>query len=277
MHSFGSTINNRMTEIDYSNLLLGYLTFHVFASVMACVYWAMFFREDGTTLGGTVRELNILTFVGVSLFYPWGLLTFALYVAWNCFRLARWRDVTAREIADVIVKKIELEETEKKRAQQLKVERRAQEERARAAAARIKREHIRAEKQKLFEAQQRLEYWDELDGHVFEREFADLLRRNGWVANETRKSGDAGIDIEAKDPEGFSVVIECKRWKQGSKVGREVVQKLYGAALSRYDRLVVITTAGFTAEAKAYAREASIELWGRDRLLKLIDSAGKRD
>jgi restriction endonuclease Mrr len=134
--------------------------------------------------------------------------------------LPRWRDVTAQEIADVIVKKIELEETEKKRAQQLKVERRAQEERARAAAARIKREHIRAEKQKLFEAQQRLEYWDELDGHDFEREFADLLRRNGWVANETRKSGDAGIDIEAKDLEGLSVVIECKRWKQGSKVGR---------------------------------------------------------
>ena len=70
-------------------------------------------------------------------------------------------------------------------------------------------------------------------------------------------------------------MIECKRWKQGSKVGREVVQKLYGAALNQYDRLVVITTAGFSEEAKAYAKDAGVELWGRKHLLDLIDSANK--
>ena len=103
-----------MAEPDYLELLLAYATFHAFFTAIASVYWAVDLKDE-FSLVGTIKEINILTFVGVSLFYPWGLVTLLLYVIWGFYRLVRWRDLTAKEIAEVIVADIEAEEEKKTR------------------------------------------------------------------------------------------------------------------------------------------------------------------
>ena len=158
-------------------------------------------------------------------------------------------------------------------------------ERQRAKENSEKQEQIEREKKRVL-AQQRqaqlarerrkLNYWDKLEGTEFEAQFAELLRDNGWLAQETRASGDGGIDIIAEDPQGQSVAFECKRWNKTDKVGIDVVLKLKGASYRDFDRSIVVTTSGYTPQAMEYSKEHGVELWGRADLLRLINSA-KRD
>ena len=95
----------------------------------------------------------------------------------------------------------------------------------------------------------------------FEEYCAYLYQMQGYAAHVTPRSGDGGYDIEMTDPQGRTCLAECKCFDPSATVGRSLIQKLGGVKLQkRPERALYLTTASYTKEAKAYAREVGIEL-----------------
>jgi hypothetical protein len=72
-------------------------------------------------------------------------------------------------------------------------------------------EHQR--QKELRAARKKKNYWVKMDGLKSEKEFASLLRKNGFNAKATKASGDEGIDIVGKTLDGEPLVVQCKAWK----------------------------------------------------------------
>lgn len=115
---------------------------------------------------------------------------------------------------------------------------------------------------------------DTLSGVEFEKLIARLLACMGFHAQMTKASGDGGIDIVAtldRPIVGGRYLIQCKRYAPCSPVGVPRVREFYGAlATERAVKGVLISTSGFTADAKRYASEVSIDLIGRYQLERLL-------
>ena len=108
------------------------------------------------------------------------------------------------------------------------------------------------------------------DPTKFEEWCADLLRCNGYRVALTPPSRDGGYDIEFRDLEGRSGLVECKCFNAKHKVGRPLIQKLVGANVSKKaERLLFMTTSSFTPDAHEYAREAGVELLDGSSLVDL--------
>lgn len=98
---------------------------------------------------------------------------------------------------------------------------------------------------------------------AFEQAVADLCWRDG--CRDVRVVGGAGdlaADVLATLPDGRRVLIQCKRYAAGSRVGSGDVQKVGGTyqVVHRADLAVVVTTGSYTAAARSYARTAGIRL-----------------
>lgn len=91
---------------------------------------------------------------------------------------------------------------------------------------------------------------------AFERLCTRLLRESGFIEVEvTGKSGDGGIDgrgiIRVGGLISFNVLFQSKRYQEN--VGASVVRDFRGAMIGRADKGLIITTAGFTRDAKKEA------------------------
>lgn len=106
----------------------------------------------------------------------------------------------------------------------------------------------------------------ELDPYDFEAFVGELFRAMGYSKiGLMGGSGDRGVDVAAEDPEGNSVVIQCKRYI--GNVSAEAVQRLHSFAVSRKaKRKIVVTTSGFTKQAKEEASNTATELVDGDTL-----------
>jgi restriction system protein len=113
----------------------------------------------------------------------------------------------------------------------------------------------------------------------FERLVIDLLVRMGYggtrkdAGQAVGKSGDGGIDgIIKEDRLGLDIVyIQAKKWD--SVVGRPEIQKFAGALMGQKAKKgIFITTAGFTASARAYVSdiESKIVLIDGEELAQLM-------
>ena len=111
----------------------------------------------------------------------------------------------------------------------------------------------------------------------FETIVLDLLHRMGYGASRADiqrvgGSGDGGIDgIISLDKLGLEkVYVQAKRWQQ--TVGRPEVQAFYGAlAGQRANKGVFITTSGYTAQARDFAKSVErIVLVDGPRLAELM-------
>jgi len=96
----------------------------------------------------------------------------------------------------------------------------------------------------------------ELSPDAFERLCTRLLRESGFIEVEvTGKSGDGGIDgrgiIRVGGLISFNVLFQSKRYQEN--VGASVVRDFRGAMIGRADKGLIITTAGFTRNAKKEA------------------------
>lgn len=118
-----------------------------------------------------------------------------------------------------------------------------------------------------------------LTGVQFEELITSLLARLGFRAQMTKASGDGGIDIVAvlnKPVVGGKCLFQCKRFASTTLVGSPVVREFYGAVSA--DRQVVkgvlITTSGFTEQARAFAQEVGIELIDMEQLGRLLTEQG---
>lgn len=96
------------------------------------------------------------------------------------------------------------------------------------------------------------------DGHSFELFVASILREAGWSAQVTKKGADSGVDVVASKS-GRKVVVQAKNWKR--PVGRRAVQEIFaGRAEYRADEAWLVSTNGFTAQAKESAQKLGVRL-----------------
>jgi restriction system protein len=95
-----------------------------------------------------------------------------------------------------------------------------------------------------------------MDPNAFERLCQRLLRESGFIEVEvTGRSGDGGIDghgvIRIAGMISFTVLFQCKRYRD--KIGPNIVRDFRGAMIGRADKGLLITTGGFTREARLEA------------------------
>jgi restriction system protein len=86
----------------------------------------------------------------------------------------------------------------------------------------------------------------------------------------TPETRDGGFDLSAvrKSETNVRLLIECKRYVPPHKVGRPVVQQVYGVLTERQTeatKAIVATTSTFTADARAFLAANCWRIEGRDR------------
>lgn len=91
---------------------------------------------------------------------------------------------------------------------------------------------------------------------AFERLCQRLLRESGFIEVEvTGRSGDGGIDghgiIRIGGLISFPVIFQSKRYT--GSIGASVIRDFRGAMVGRADKGLIITTGGFTRDARAEA------------------------
>lgn len=96
----------------------------------------------------------------------------------------------------------------------------------------------------------------QLTPDAFERLCQRILRESGFIEVEVSgRSGDGGIDgrgiIRLAGLISFTVLFQAKRYK--GTVGAEIVRNFRGALQGRADKGLIITTGGFTRDARTEA------------------------
>lgn len=118
-----------------------------------------------------------------------------------------------------------------------------------------------------------METVDRMNGRKFELFCAELYRALGYNVVITPATNDLGRDLILKK-NGIITFVECKRYKKGNNVGREILQKAYGSScLYGADKTIIITTSDFTKTAyEAAAQTDNISLIGYKDILDMIIS-----
>ncbi|MFF3330631.1 restriction endonuclease [Streptomyces sp. NPDC002888] len=119
--------------------------------------------------------------------------------------------------------------------------------------------------------------YDALDAAEFEAAVAFLCERDGCSAVEVvGGAGDLGADVVAVSPEGWRVVIQCKRYGESHRVGSQDMQRFGGTCFTVHeaDVAVLVTTSDFTAPAAEYAEQCGIVCVDRQALLSWADGTG---
>lgn len=111
---------------------------------------------------------------------------------------------------------------------------------------------------------------DRLSGYEFETHCAEILRKQGWIAAPTQKSGDQGVDVIAT--KGHIVAaIQCKLYKT-KKVGNDAVQQINaGREFVRANRAVVVATIDYTQSARELAAKTGVHLLQLSQLQSLYE------
>lgn len=113
---------------------------------------------------------------------------------------------------------------------------------------------------------------------AFERFCQRLLREAGFQNVEvTGRAGDGGIDgtgiLQVNTLVSFKVLFQCKRYK-GTAVTPSQVRDFRGAMGGRADKGIILTTGGFTQEAKKEAVRDGvppIELVDGEKLVTMLE------
>ncbi|MFJ4776617.1 restriction endonuclease [Streptomyces sp. NPDC088762] len=108
-----------------------------------------------------------------------------------------------------------------------------------------------------------------VDADGFEHTVAALCARDGCPQVEVvGGAGDLGADVIATTAEGLRVVIQCKHYGEGNRVGSQDLQRFGGTcfAVHEADVAVVVTTSAFTAPAVEYAAACGITCIDGDAL-----------
>lgn len=105
----------------------------------------------------------------------------------------------------------------------------------------------------------------------FEQHVADLLCRADFrFLQRTQATRDRGVDLEGRDRDGRRVVVQCKRYSAGNKIGGAAIRDLAGTAqLHQAQRAVFVTTSNYTPDAVATASSCRIELMAGGDLIDL--------
>ncbi|WP_101258322.1 restriction endonuclease [Streptomyces barkulensis] len=119
--------------------------------------------------------------------------------------------------------------------------------------------------------------YEAMEAEEFEQAVAALCERDGCRDVEVvGGAGDLGADVVATAPDGWRVVIQCKRYSDTNKVGSQDVQRFGGTCYTVHEAQVaaVVTTGDFTAPAAEYARQCGILCFDRHALAAWSDGTG---
>lgn len=95
-------------------------------------------------------------------------------------------------------------------------------------------------------------------GIAFEEQYSQYLRECGFNVETTKQSGDFGVDCIVSDEEG-KIAIQCKNVKD--PVGVKAIQEVFsGGQYYGCDRYEVVSTAGFTPQAKVFADRLGVQI-----------------
>ena len=113
----------------------------------------------------------------------------------------------------------------------------------------------------------------------FEQAVGLLLSGMGYAdVQHVGGSGDRGADLTAIDSFGRFVVIQCKRYAESNKVGSPEIQRFVGAInIHGAHHGIVVTTSGFTSEARSIASGHRIELVDGKQLRQWVDEYNQRN
>lgn len=140
-----------------------------------------------------------------------------------------------------------------------------------------RRENQKREARRHVQQAQQLGQLLTVSGSEFEDIVADLFRALGYRDMiRIGGSGDLGVDLMGIDPDGLRVIVQCKRYGRGQKIGSPAVQNLMGAVVNQgADKGVFVTTSTFTAPAiqAANSGRVAVELIDGDRLARIAVEA----
>lgn len=107
----------------------------------------------------------------------------------------------------------------------------------------------------------------------FELLLSDAFRRQGFEVSESGGSQpDGGVDLRLRR-EGQVHLVQAKHWK-ARKVGVKVVREVYGVMTAEGAAgCLVVTSGGFTSEARVFARGKPLTLVDGDALGELLRGA----
>ncbi|MFC8228221.1 restriction endonuclease [Streptomyces sp. NPDC057287] len=108
-----------------------------------------------------------------------------------------------------------------------------------------------------------------MDPYDFEEAVAGLCRRDGCAdAEVVGGAGDLGADVVATTPDGRRLVVQCKRYTCGNKVGSQDLQRFGGTCYAVHDAeaAVIVSTGDFTEPALEYAAQCGIVCVGPEEL-----------
>ncbi|WP_404955704.1 restriction endonuclease [Streptomyces sp. 147326] len=118
----------------------------------------------------------------------------------------------------------------------------------------------------------------EMDPIAFENLVAELFRAMGMEAVTTQRSGDGGVDVEARDPapiRGGQIVVQVKRYR--NTVPPTAVRDLYGTVQDKgANKGVLVTTASFGPGSYTFASGKPLELVSGVQLVELLHQYGLR-
>ncbi|QKQ98080.1 hypothetical protein GKQ38_00890 [Candidatus Nanohaloarchaea archaeon] len=119
-----------------------------------------------------------------------------------------------------------------------------------------------------------LEHLREIDPYDFEEFVAKVWRGRGYEAEVTQGSQDRGIDVVAEKSEPYNEkeLIQVKRKGEGNKVSAPTVRKCSGLKNKNgVDKVLVVTSTDFTAQAKEEAEDYNLKLVDGRKLLELYE------
>ena len=96
----------------------------------------------------------------------------------------------------------------------------------------------------------------------FEVAVGELFRSLGYERlRRVGGAGDLGVDLVGCDPDGRPVIVQCKRYGVGNRVGSPAIQSFLGMVVHHgAERGIFVTTSGYTAPAINLAKNAAVPI-----------------
>lgn len=121
----------------------------------------------------------------------------------------------------------------------------------------------------------------QMDPYEFEHFVADIWERMGWETEVSSASADKGVDIIVRKSRPYDqlVLIQAKRYGPNSTVGSPDVQQ-YASLRQQYDgvdKVLIVTTNGYSRQAREIAEDLNVKLIDGDGLVELIEEYDSLD
>ena len=114
----------------------------------------------------------------------------------------------------------------------------------------------------------------------FELAVADLLRDLDYRdVQRTGGSGDLQADITCRNKKGQFIVVQCKHYNRGNRIGSPDIQTFIGMIYGhhRADFGIFVTTSDFSQAAIDLAEQQEIRLINSEELVRLVECADRRN